>query len=82
MRLVLSLRQRMPGEAVSSGEEATIWGPPRPLLGKFRAQRGPGLPPDICRGGLGRVQSRGVASPEHRCPTHLADAGLPEISLL
>lgn len=77
MRLVLSLRQRVPGEAVSLGEEATIQGCPPPLLGKFRAQGGPGLPPDICRGGLGQVQSRGVASPKHGSPTPLAGAGLP-----
>lgn len=53
MRLVLSLRQRVPREAVSLGEEAVIW-PPQPLLlGKFRAQRGPKLPLVICRGGPG-----------------------------
>ena len=53
MRLVLSLRQRVPREAVSLGEEAAFWGPPPPLLGKFRAQRGPRLPLVICRGGPG-----------------------------
>lgn len=64
MRLVLSLRQTVPGEPVSLGEEAAIWAPPPLLLRKFRAQRGLRLPPDICRGGPGQVQSRGVDSPE------------------